>query len=276
MTAGEIVIRDISGMADMRSVEVLQKDVWGLPDLDVVPLTQLAAAKASGGVVIGAFDREVLAGFAYGFAGYEEGRVTHHSHMLAVRPEYRSLNVGYRLKLEQRERVLEQGIDRMTWTFDPLKSLNAYLNFNKLGVVSDRYFVNFYGEDSPSFLHSSGTDRLWVTWLLDSRRVGERLSKADSESVSENIGRLVKIGEDNAPINFAIDSDSLDDLVIEIPLDISGLERSHKGITAQWREATRRAFSEVFSNGYLVIGFERGDALGRYLLHRGESIDEIE
>ncbi len=55
MTTVDIVIRDIDGQAEMRAVEQLQKDVWGLPDLDVVPVTQLVAAKASGGVVIGAF-----------------------------------------------------------------------------------------------------------------------------------------------------------------------------------------------------------------------------
>jgi len=147
MNAVDIVVRDIDGQVEMRAVEELQKEVWGLPDLDVVPLTQLVAAKASGGVVIGAFDRDVLVGFAYGFAGYEEGRVTHHSHMLAVRPGYRSFKIGYLLKLAQREKVIKQGIERMTWTFDPLQSVNAYFNFNKLGVVSDRYFVNFYGEE---------------------------------------------------------------------------------------------------------------------------------
>ena len=159
----------------MRAVEELQREVWGVPDLDVVPLSQLVAAKAAGGVLLGAFDGEALVGFVYGFVGYEHGRAAHHSHMLAVRPAYRNFDLGRRLKLAQRERVLAQGIDLMTWTFDPLQSLNAYFNFNKLGVVSDRYFVNFYGEDAASFLHRNGTDRLWVTWLLASRRVSERI-----------------------------------------------------------------------------------------------------
>ena len=178
MTVPEIIVRDIDGQAEMRAVEELQKDVWGLPDLDVVPLTQLVAAQASGGVVIGAYYRDILAGFAYGFVGCEKGHVTHHSHMLAVKPDYRSFNIGYLLKLAQRERVLEQGIQRMTWTFDPLQSVNAYFNFSKLGVVSNQYFVNFYGEDASSFLHRNGTDRLWVTWLLKSREVLERLRTA--------------------------------------------------------------------------------------------------
>src|SRR6476619_3928254 len=122
MNSAEIVIRDIRGQPEMRAAEELQKEVWGFSDIDVVPLTQLVAAKAAGGIVVGAFDREVLVGFAYGFVGYEDGNVTHHSHMLAVKPAYRGANVGYLLKLAQRRTALEQGIDRMTWTFDPLQS----------------------------------------------------------------------------------------------------------------------------------------------------------
>jgi predicted GNAT superfamily acetyltransferase len=281
MNAVDIVVRDIDGKAEMREVEDLQREVWGLPDLDVVPLTQLVAAKASGGVVIGAFDREILAGFAYGFVGYEEGLVTHHSHMLAVRPDYRSFNIGYLLKLAQRERALEQGIERMTWTFDPLQSLNAYFNFNKLGVVSDQYFVNFYGEDAASFLHRNGTDRLWVTWLLKSRHVRERLDGTVPGFEMGNVSPLVEVGKDNAPRCRTFDKGLQDEqAVIEIPADINGLEQKSSEITAEWREATRSAFIEAVAAGYLVDGFHRGNrgdqSVGRYLLKRGESIGDID
>jgi predicted GNAT superfamily acetyltransferase len=81
-----LIIRDVYGQMEICAVEELQKEVWGIPDLDVVPTTQLVAAKAAGGVLVGAFDGETLVGFAYGFPGYEHRRVTHHSHMLAVKP----------------------------------------------------------------------------------------------------------------------------------------------------------------------------------------------
>ena len=281
MTAFDIVVRDIDGQSEIRAVEELQKEVWGVPDLDVVPLTQLVAAKASGGVVIGAFDRDLLAGFAYGFVGYEEGRVTHHSHMLAVKPGYRSFNIGYLLKLAQRERVLEQGIERMTWTFDPLQSVNAYLNFGKLGVVSNKYFVNFYGEDAASFLHRNGTDRLWVTWLLTSRHVHERLEGPLPSFEIGNVSPLVEVGTDRAPLRRAFDEGSSDEqAVIEIPADINDVEHNSSEIAAQWREATRGAFTEVLAAGYLVEGFHRGNRgdqrVGRYLLKRGETLGDIE
>ena len=120
----------------MRIVEDLQKEVWSVSDRDIVPLTQLVAARHAGGQLIGARDGRTLIGFVYGIVGLERGRTIHHSHMLAVKPAYRNCDVGYKLKLAQRERVLAQGITRITWTFDPLQSLNAHFNFCKLGVVS--------------------------------------------------------------------------------------------------------------------------------------------
>ena len=41
---------------------------------------------------------------------------------MGVAPGYQGRGVGYRLKLAQREAVLDQGIDLITWTYDPLES----------------------------------------------------------------------------------------------------------------------------------------------------------
>src|SRR5262249_13712475 len=140
----------------------------------VFPALALIPMREVGAVLIGAFDSERLVGFVFGFPGHEHGRLILHSDMLAVCPEYRSLGLGYQLKLAQRKRALTQGIDTITWTFDPLQALNARLNFGKLGVTATRYCVNYYGE-TTSFLHQNGTDRLWVTWQLKSARVEDRL-----------------------------------------------------------------------------------------------------
>jgi predicted GNAT superfamily acetyltransferase len=273
-----LIIRDVYGQMEIRAVEELQKEVWGIPDLDVVPTTQLVAAKAAGGVLLGAFDGETLVGFAYGFPGYEHGRATHHSHMLAVKPAYRNFDLGLKLKLAQRERVLAQGIETMTWTFDPLQSLNAYFNFSKLGVISDRYFINFYGETTASFLHGNGTDRLWVTWNLASRRVAERLDKTVSMPDFATIKPLVEIGEDNAPRHCELNKDLSPELIaIEIPANINALERQDRELAVEWREATRRAFTESIAAGYVVENFyrlTRGEReLGTYLLSRGKIRD---
>jgi len=237
MQTATVTIRPIDDVAEMRAVEDLQKEVWGIPDIEVVPLTQLVAAKEAGGTLIGAFDADVLVGFVYGFPSFEYGQAAHHSHMLAVKIAYRNLDLGRKLKLAQREQVMAQGIAVMTWTFDPLQSLNAHFNFRKLGVVADRYLPDFYGAEAASFLHQTGTDRLWVSWWLTSDHVKKTIS-GDRTDLSGDIS-------------------------IEIPGDINSLQQQE---ARKWREATRRAFTEAIGNGYKVVGFTREKDVGRYLL----------
>lgn len=240
-----IAIREIQTFAELRAVEELQKEVWGVPDLDVVPLTHLIAAKAAGGVLLGAFDRETLVGFVYGFVAQEDGEIAHHSHMLAVKTAYRNFNLGYKLKLAQREAVLAQGIKLITWTFDPLQSLNAHFNFTKLGVISDRYVVNFYGEEAASFLHQTGTDRFWVKWLLTSDHVVQRLNATEP-----------------------ILANPSDKLLVEIPSNINALQQQNPEVAFDWRQRTRRQFTEAIEAGYTVLDFYREGSAGVYILGR--------
>lgn len=242
MSSNNVSIRQIETFAELRAVEELQKEVWGIPDIDVVPLTQLIAAKAAGGVLLGAFDRETLVGFVYGFVAEEDGEMAHHSHMLAVKHAYRNFNLGYKLKLAQREEVLARGINLITWTFDPLQSLNAYFNFGKLGVICDRYMINFYGEEASSFLHQSGTDRFWVKWWLTSDRVIKRLSSNKPELENPT-----------------------DKLLIEIPAEVNELRLED---AIEWRQRTRREFTEALETGYVVRDFYREGEKGIYILGR--------
>ena len=165
----------------------------------------------------------------------------------------------------------------MTWTFDPLQSLNAHFNFAKLGVVADAYKINFYGETTSSFLHQigNGTDRLWVTWPLDSSRVQERLQTKDGSRAADlglaATSCLVQVGPNNAPQKGrASEIGGHNDLSIEIPADINALQRESPELAMRWREATRWAFSEAISSNYQIddfCGASRNDqSVGVYLL----------
>ena len=255
-----IRIRDIDSVAEMRDVEGLQKEVWGIPDLDVVPLTQLVAVKEAGGVLIGAFDGGVMVGFVYGFPSFEHGRLAHHSHMLAVKPAYRNFDLGRRLKLAQRDGVISQGIELISWTFDPLQSLNAHFNFNKLGVVADRYLPDFYGREAASFLHQTGTDRLWVSWFVSRERVPVSFVAGPT---------LVRVGADESPEHGDLIGDH-DVVAIEIPANIDALSQHSPETAARWREATRFAFTEALNGGYFVASFIREERAGKYLLRKGK------
>ena len=241
-------IRKIESRAEMREVERLQKEIWGVEDLEVYPALALKPQTEVGGILIGAFVEERLVGFVFGFPGILDGETIIHSDMLGISEGYRSHNLGYLLKLAQREAAIERGVERITWTFDPLQSRNAYFNFNKLGVIADKYYVDYYGVTS-SFLHRFGTDRLWVTWLLRSERVLariERMSRPSDPGDLDGVPRLVRVSENREPIS----ADEFDgpQVVIEIPTEISA---HHE----RWREATRAAFTSAIAKGFLVEEF---------------------
>jgi predicted GNAT superfamily acetyltransferase len=261
-------IRDVESDAEFHIIEDIQKEAWGFNDLDTVPAATLMATQHAGGVLLGAFEGDAMIGFAYGFAAYEDGRASIHSHMLAVRPAYRNFQAGFYLKRAQRERVLERGLDEISWTYDPLQSLNAHLNFGKLGVVSRRYIVNFYGEATSSPLHQGfGTDRLWVRWLLNSERVRELVS-LDPNSVATvdrnlnwDIAELLSVAlvrrEDDCPQRTDFSPRSSSRCTIEIPHNINSLKEREPKAGPAWREATREAFLAAIDAGFEVTGFLR-------------------
>jgi predicted GNAT superfamily acetyltransferase len=288
--AQQITIRDLKSIDDLSQLKAVEKEVWGMTDDDTLPLTLAIALKASGNILVGAFDTtkekgkdkggdsDKLVGFAFGFLGREHGQTTIHSHMLAVLEGYRHLDLGSRLKQAQRERAMAMGVHEMTWTFDPLQSRNAHFNFSKLGVVSETYKVDFYGPETSSVLHRNGTDRLWVRWMLNSRRVRDRLagknSRVETLDAMRLLAPLVRFDPSGKPERADLaESLSRQRVSIEIPGDILAVERTDMGLAREWRDATRWAFRESVKAGFFVSEFCRSvrgqQGPGAYLLQRG-------
>jgi predicted GNAT superfamily acetyltransferase len=290
-----LYIRDLCTMEDYKEVERIQIEAWGFSELDVVPSGQLIAARWAGAILLGAFDSERMIGFVYGFPALEAGSLSLHSHMLGVRPESRKLHAGIYLKLAQRIKALELGLDEITWTFDPLQVLNANLNFGRLGVISNRYIVNFYGEETSSHLHRGlGTDRLWVRWLISTDRVKHRIALVCSEptrsqqraesSVLDRLpdpyplldrqGPLVLVKSSDAwhPLIESGHSAESDACLIEIPADVAALKQSKIELAERWRSRVQSAFLESFASGFVAREFvSLGSASGArwfYLLRR--------
>jgi predicted GNAT superfamily acetyltransferase len=292
-SAQPIAIRDLKSIDDLSQLKAVEKEVWGMADDDTLPLTLAIALKTAGNIFVGAFeknkndDKEKLIGFAFGFLGREHGQATIHSHMLAVLDAYRYLDLGSRLKQAQRERALAMGIHEMTWTFDPLQSRNAHFNFSKLGVVSDTYKVDFYGAETSSMLHRNGTDRLWVRWILNSRRVRDRLAgrlagkdaRVETLDALRLLAPLVRFDPSGKPARAHLaEALARQRVSIEIPGDILEVERADMGLAREWRDTTRWAFSEAVKAGFFVDEFCRSirgkQGPGAYLLRRG-TVNEV-
>ena len=254
-----IGIRSCSGFDELEACVQLQIETWGYDETDVIPRKAFLVAQKIGGQVLGAFDSSLpgfphsLVGFAMSLPGVKTGadgeaRPYLHSHMLAVREAYRNCGLGARLKREQRLEALSRGIRLMEWTFDPLEIKNAYLNIHRLGAVSRRYLVDFYGASSSRLQGGLPTDRLVAEWYLDSPWVEAIL---DGRPQDRGCGGAIE-------------------LRISVPAAIyewKSSDADRERARAVQLE-NRAKFQEAFSQGLIVSGFAR-DAQGSGIFELG-------
>jgi len=238
LSSGNLELRRCHGIEEFRACVALQKEVWNFSDVELVPLRMFVVADKVGGQVIGAFEASKMIGFALAVPGARSGHIYLHSHMLAVRKEYRNAGLGRRMKLMQREDAMARGIDLIEWTFDPLEIKNAYLNIEKLGAIARRYNINQYGITSSPLQGGLPSDRLIAEWWLKSKRVASLLEKGK---------------------NPAFQTESS----IMVPAQIYDWKAAAETRTKaqQVQEQNREQFLRSFSHGLTVLGYER-DAAG--------------
>jgi predicted GNAT superfamily acetyltransferase len=284
MDAPPILLRDLTTLEDFHRVVALEKEVWALADGDeAVPGTLLAATVRRGAILIGAFDPgDRLVGMVYSLPALKEGRPTHWSHMLGVLPSWRSAGIGRALKLEQRRRALEMGLDLIEWTYDPLQALNAHFNFVRLGVTVEHYEENVYGENASSPLWAGiATDRFIAQWRIAAPHVERRISRsggpplrAADALLAEPVNAINAVGARLEPGEPVLGL-STRRLAAVIPLTFGEMQQKDRGLAQAWRLATRRIFQHYFGRGYRVVDFwlDVSGVSGTYLLARSEETD---
>jgi predicted GNAT superfamily acetyltransferase len=241
-----IVIRKTNGLDELRRAVALQQEVWNFTDAELVPLRLFVVAEKVGGQVLGAFDGGEMVGFALAVPGVRGGHPYLHSHMLAVRSEYRNGGLGRRIKLFQREEALERGIELIEWTFDPLEIKNAYLNIEKLGAIVRRYTINQYGITTSPLQGGLPTDRLIAEWWLKSERVKTLLSDGSvpRQEITTRISVPAAIYEWKAAGEM-------------------------RGRAQEVQDRNREQFLKAFHDGLAVVGYEREQTgNGTFLLGR--------
>jgi predicted GNAT superfamily acetyltransferase len=256
----EISIRSLSSPDEYIACEDLQRSVWAMPDdLEVVPLHLLVAVQRSGGLLLGAFDGSELVGFVFGLTGLAKGgKVKHYSHMMGVAPGYQSAGIGYRLKLAQRGFVLSQGIDLVTWTYDPLESRNAYLNIHKLGAVSRTYIRDCYGPLTDGLSAGLPSDRLQADWWIASAGTEQRQTRTAATPHAKDVFQVNETGRTVTGLLTpgVLRLDTGTPLVqVEIPADYQSIKGADSDLALAWRHATREVFEFYFAADYSVVDF---------------------
>ncbi len=276
-----IDIRPITTLSNMRQAEVVQRETWQIPDLEIVSVHMLHALQHNGAALIGAFDGERLVGFCLGVLGTVDAperrdqvaaaRLKMYSVMAAVLPAYQGHNIGYLLKAAQRQFALRIGVRLITWTYDPLESRNAHFNIAKLGGVCQTYHVNFHG-DLGGINAGLPTDRFEVEWLVTSNRVTRKMENArrplplsillQSGALLINEASFNTNGHPVPPANFVSYPSNL--MLVEVPTNFQAIKQQDLALAQQWRLHARTLFKQLFADGFVVTDYVTSrDADGR-------------
>jgi predicted GNAT superfamily acetyltransferase len=240
--------RPLTESEDLKTVVKLQRQIWGFEDVDLIPLRLFVVATKIGGQVFGAFDGRQMVGFCVAIPGLKAGGKTYlHSHMLGVLPEYRNAGVGRQLKLIQRHDALGRGVNLIEWTFDPLEIKNAFFNMERLGAIVRRYVPNQYGMSSSPLHGGLPTDRCIAEWWIGSARVNAITA---GQPFQRN------------PVEARV----------AIPSGIADIRASEPERAREIQQTASEQFRAAFDRGLAVIGFEKSEQAGTYLLGKWESI----
>jgi len=263
-----VVITELKELNDIRALERLFADVWERPGEPPIGSDVLMALAHSDNYVVGAYVDDRLVGGLVGWLGGSLPNLHLHSHILGVVPGSQARGHAFALKQHQRTWCLERGVKEIVWTFDPLVRRNAYFNLNKLGAEAREYLVNFYGEMTDGINAGEESDRILISWRLDSQLAEEAAAGRPHDPSDEDLQRwridaLIAVGPGGEPVTA---SPSARVVICQVPDDIVALRRSDPQLARGWRLAVRGALSKAFDAGYRITGVTR---TGWYVLDRG-------
>jgi predicted GNAT superfamily acetyltransferase len=240
-----VTLRPLEGPAGADIVRALVAEVWGGQSM---PRELIVAFQHAGVVLYGAFAEDEPVGFVFGFPGLDGG-LHIHSHMLGVLRAWQSRGVGYALKLAQRAATLDEGIDDVRWTFDPMVAKNGWFNLIRLGAVATRFMPAFYGEMDDMINRGDTTDRFEVRWQLSSERVERWLNGARAVPLAKGRALLLAEGDPEEPRPRATGAVPAPFARVAVPRDYHALRSRDPGLGRDWREACREVFAECFDAG---------------------------
>ncbi|MCL4876051.1 MAG: GNAT family N-acetyltransferase [Anaerolineae bacterium] len=266
-----ITIRPPRNPAEVRLIEVLQRQVWGMDDLAITPYNTLHALEHAGGLLLLAFDGEHPIGFTFGFPGYRGGKSIFWSHMTGVLPEYQRQGIGRKIKFAQRQHLMERGYTAAGWTFDPLRQKNAVFNIAALGAVCRQLHIELYGEMSDGINAGLVSDRFEVEWPLTHPHV-EKLSNSGQPAfarsvLSEFYVLRVANGE---PLLLNYDY-TLPEAAIELPAAVDQMRQKSPEKVRRWYHALREAIIPLFDAGYWVDQICLSPDVFAYVLRRDKA-----
>lgn len=242
-----VIIRRLHGVEELEDARHVCDSVWpSVAGGTEITQNLITAMEHAGGYMSAAYLQEAPhkpVGAVVSFLGRHkeaDGQWhTHlHSHMTAVLESVRDKSIGTLLKRDQRLWAIDNGIETITWTFDPLVRRNARLNLIKLGADVSEYLVNFYGAMQDQLNHGDDSDRLMAAWHVTSERA--------NAAAAGTLKPLTEIPHGA--------------IVVELPEDIVALRQADMAAAKRWRLQVREQLTTALAEGYELVGLDVNDS----------------
>jgi len=258
-------IRELdTALAAKHAAELLSRIWLAPPESAPVSSDLLWALRHVGNYVVGAYAGGRLVGVSVAFFTGDRQRQLH-SHISGVAPGLQGRGVGYALKLHQRSWALWHGVERVSWTVDPLVRRNVFFNLAKLAAEVVAYLPNFYGAMADGLNAHDQSDRLSLEWSLTDERVVAACEGTPAILDPATLppgSLLLDVGPTGAPVAGAADAAVL---VCRLPADILAIRATDPALARAWRLALRDTLGDALRDGCHVVGVTRD---GCYLLRR--------
>ncbi|TMR89267.1 GNAT family N-acetyltransferase [Nonomuraea basaltis] len=242
-----IAVRELHEIEEFVRVHALFDDIWHFgPGEPPITVELMRALSHAGGYVAGAFDGDRLVGASAGFLAAGGALHSHVTGTAAGR------GVGFELKLHQRRWALERGLERITWTYDPLVRRNAHFNLAKLGARPREYLPNFYGVMGDAINRGDESDRLVADWPLSAPHVVALARREPYVTPVPDDAVVALADEGGRPVPGLVDAGTV---LVAVPADIEGLRRTDPGAAKAWRHAVRDVLGGLMAEGRTVTGF---------------------
>ncbi|HEY7113789.1 MAG TPA: GNAT family N-acetyltransferase [Thermoanaerobaculia bacterium] len=255
-----ITIRELHDLEDFGRVQDVARLVWGFDDRKLPATADLQAVTHVGGMTAGAFAGREMVGFVHGLPRTNLPQKCHHSHMLAVRPEWRGRDVSVRLKLFQRAWCLARGIRLVTWTYDPLLVRNATLNLVRLRGRAVCYLPDHYGPLGGLY-GDLPTDRFEVHWRLEAPEVRRAAAGAAPEPLSpRDAAALPAATSARIPASRRV--------AVDMPAGAPELSATNPKAARRAQDRLRRIATRLFARGFEATAIAVAGDGARYVFER--------
>ncbi|MFC2138632.1 hypothetical protein ACFLTE_10685 [Bacteroidota bacterium] len=231
---------EINTPKEFNECVILQKEIFGLSDIDVIPamfLNMVARKNPFMGIIVGIFKNigatQKMIGFSINVStGIDNSLYGVATGMLS---EYQNKMYGYYVILKVREIAIENNVKIIYVLYDPLEANLGRLYMQKFGFIGTKFIENAYQLNDDKDTTGVPNDKIFVEWDPISNITCKKIEgKYECLSLKEAL--------DKYPVVDNIDYINDSPILVHIPENFKEIKQANPKLAKEYRNKVRPIF----------------------------------